>query len=222
MTSRERIRSAINGESIDRKPAVVWSASPGHRCDVVISALDTLEQAIETHPDQVVIVEIYGPFGRSTRRGVNLTKILSGDPSAGGEALKRVKDEVRGDITEALQRGAHGVFYRLDGAYPSANTPMEYGGHYLEMDRELLEAAADADFNLIYVEGEEDIYLDFVADLPAHAITWSSRHVEIPVRSARAMARGLVALDNPEADIFFARSQDEIDRLLSRSEAAPG
>ena len=58
-------------------------------------------------------------------------------------------------------------------AVPDSTTPMQYGGHFLEIDRRLL--SSDALFNVIFVQGPSEPYAVFVSDLPAQAFAWDSR-----------------------------------------------
>lgn len=209
--------AVLTGQQLEERPSIVWSSSPGHYADVVTTARVELRHALKTHPDQLVLVEVTSPLGLALRRDIDLIGLLSSDPSFGEIKLEELKTEVSWAIVESLEEGAHGIFYRLDGAYPGVCTPMQYGGHFLEVDRELLSMAEGAQFNLVYIEGEGEIYFDFVADLPCNAFSWSSAHNEINIHQARTMTPAKIALDHEEADIFFARSYDEIERLISRT-----
>jgi hypothetical protein len=220
MTPQERITRARQGESADRKPTMVWSISPGHEADVVTSPIVELSHALKTYPDQLVLAEVLSPLSRALRRDYDLNTLLTEDPEFGNAKLDELVGETQVDILTALDKGAAGIFYLLDGAFPTVCTPMQYGGYYLERDRELLELADEALFNVLYLLGEDEIYFDFVADLPAHAMCWSARHQALKVAEARNMTKSLIALDHVEADVLFAHSFDEAARLLSRLESA--
>jgi hypothetical protein len=217
MRALERMMAALSGELLEERPSMVWSSSPGHRADVVTTASVELRHALKTHPDQLVLVEVHSPLGLAIRRDIDLVSMLQNDLEFGAAKLEELKTEVSWAIVSALEEGAHGVFYRLDGAHPRVCTPMQYGGHFLEIDRELLSLATEANFNLVYIEGEGEVYFDFVADLPCHAFSWSNAHNDINIHVAKTMTSARIALDHEEADIFFARSYDEIERLLSRT-----
>lgn len=75
-------------------------------------------------------------------------------------------------MSEAISDGVDGIAYCIDGAYPAATTPMQYGGYFLERDRELLEHVKGLKFTLAFVEGTEEVYLDTVSDLPVDAMGW--------------------------------------------------
>ena len=110
---------------------------------------------------------------------------------------------------------AQGVFYRLDGAYPSASTPMEYGGHYLEVDRDVLSSIQNS-FVIVFVEGEGEVYFDFVSDLPADAMGWDADRNPIDLNEARRHRAGALALDHPEAEIVLATSLEQCEEWLDR------
>ncbi|MEQ1936371.1 MAG: hypothetical protein ABL962_21150, partial [Fimbriimonadaceae bacterium] len=51
-------------------------------------------------------------------------------------------------------------------------SPMQYGGHYLEQDRQLLDFATASCQVALVIEGGPETYLDFVSDLPAEVFMW--------------------------------------------------
>lgn len=191
------------GADVDRRPTLVWSVSPGHEADGVIVGFRQVSEAIATHPDQAVLAEVMSPFGRALRRGLTLNALLRDEPDAGERALETLIEEARDEAARAIDAGADGIFYRLDGAYPATATPMEYGGHYLEVDRAILGEFGDARFNVLSVEGSEEVYYDFVSDLPAHAFTWDAAHSGVDVAAMRAIRAGALAAEAPEADILL-------------------
>ncbi|MCG9894538.1 MAG: hypothetical protein MH204_03565, partial [Fimbriimonadaceae bacterium] len=106
-------------------------------------------------------------------------------------------------IDAALSARADGVCYVLAGANPASSTPMQYGGHFLEVDREILTDCQDAAFNLLWVRGKEEPYLDFVIDLPAHAFAWDMVATGITPSAMKQARGGAVAGAHPEADIYL-------------------
>lgn len=209
--------AAIMSESMPTSAplGIVWSKSPGHQADVIVCDPGEVALAIETHPGQQVLAEIHSPLTRAIRRDSDLLETLDADPELGAERLEALVAESQSEITAALEAGASGIFYVLEGACPDHTTPMQYGGHFLELDRRLLESAAGADLNVLFCGGQE-VYFDFLADLPTHAISWDNTRNDLPIQSARVMTRAKIALDHLEADLFLARSFDEIERLRAR------
>jgi hypothetical protein len=70
---------------------------------------------------------------------------------------------------------------------------MQFGGLYLEQERELLSEIREARFNVIFVEGGDETYLDVVSDLPAAALGWDEVRNPMPPSQVREMHRGALA-----------------------------
>ncbi len=201
MTGRERITAAARGGEVDRRPTVsAFGATPG---DAIAVALAEVSATIEKHPDSAVVCAVLSPLGRAIKNGLHIVQELHADIDKGTSLLNVLAEETRIEMHSALEHGADGVFYVLDGAYPSFTTPMEYGGHFLELDRHLLTEVIDARFNVLFVCGEKDPYIDFVCDLPAHAFAWDPRS-GVTVGYVRSMRLGALAATGDEADILLA------------------
>ena len=124
MKGLDRLRSAAKGDFVSPKPVIVWSVSPGHSSDGIVATVLTLEDSLRSHPDQAVLVEVLSPYGKAYRDGVNLTALVRSQPDSGAKELAKWALAVKTEIVEAYEAGAHGIFYRLDGAYPTATTPI--------------------------------------------------------------------------------------------------
>lgn len=216
MTQRERFLAACAGEPTDRKSVLVWSASPGHRCDALVCPRVEVRQARETHPDQAVLVAVESPLARAMQRDPLLTADLSEAPEKGSRRLESLKREARDEALAGMEAGADGVFYILEGAYPEVCTPMEYGGFYLDVDRELLSTLPTP--SVCHLAGEGGIYFECVADLPCTALAWDFAANELTYEQARQLRTGLLAIDHEEADIVFARDYDSAETWLARLE----
>lgn len=204
MTSRERLIAVSRGEPPDRKPLVCWP-------------VDCPESDVATdagHPDQIRLTPVVNPFGQAIRRRVDVWDTLAEDPARGAKQLDDLVARTRREARGALEHGADGILYLLYGARGLHSTPMEYGGHYLERDREILGELASAAFNLIFVVGEDDAYLDFVSDLPAHAFGWDADATGIGVNEIRPMRAGALATNAPNADIELRFGVDGVSAHL--------
>lgn len=146
------------------------------------------------------IVEVLNPFGKAESRGIDLLGCLERDPLNAGALLDSLVQETKAELESAT----NGVFYRLFGATPAKTTPMQYGGFFLERDRELLDAARPP--RILFIEGTEDVYFDFVGDLPAELFGFDIA-CGVPVQEVRAIRKGPVLADSAEADVrLSARS----------------
>lgn len=208
MTSMERVLAAVRGDTVDRKPTILLAGGEG--TDVLIYR-DELPE-----PGAVRIREVLSVFGRAQRAGFNLNDLLAVDPEAGGRELDRICTEVSAEFDRAETEGAEGVCYRLIGAEPKYTTPMQYGGYYLERDRELLEGIRGAAFNLVWIDAGEEAYLDFVSDLPAHAFAWDIDQTGVSVAAMRAVRKGALAAEDPTADLLFARDYEAVRPWIER------
>ncbi len=210
MTGRERLVAAARGGETDRPATLFWPCPKSEGSDALI-----LENAKDVVPDadRAVLVEVANPFGQALARDLDLNAALVADPDA--PALEEMVEATRTDLRNALDAGADGVFYVLHGACGRWCSPMQYGGWYLERDRELLEEIADARLNVLFVVGSDDTYLDFVSDLPAHVFAWDSAATAQDSASVRAMRNGAQASADAHSEIRLV-SPGPIAPLLER------
>lgn len=189
MTSRERLVAVASGEGTDQKPVISLA---GGSSDAVFDSLDS---------ERISLKSVLNPFGQAMKQDVALWEILEADPEEGECVLHGFVTKSKAEIREALEEGYDGVLYYLVGATSEHTTPMEYGGHYLERDREILSEVASAAFNMVFVVGEE-AYLDFVSDLPAHAFGWESLS-DNEVDQVRELRQGALCTNSKRADIIL-------------------
>lgn len=211
MTPRERLIAASRGGDVDRKPRVTWFGGEASAdAKIVAGMAESARRGI----DGLLLADVANPFGLALRKGIDLNKALKDDPSVGGDMLNGLVGEVRQTIAVSLASGADGIFYRLHGACPRHCSPMQYGGHYLELDRELLDGASQATLNILFVAGGDELYVDFVSDLPAHVFAWDSELSKIPAVRVRAARAGALASADPNSDVALAIGrQDYLDEL---------
>ncbi|MCH8979709.1 MAG: hypothetical protein IH945_10785 [Armatimonadetes bacterium] len=204
MTPRERLAAVAKGEQADRKPIVLTPGATDARADAVVVPAASFKRGTG---GQAVLAQVLSPFAKAISRGTELTRLLHDDPAAGGDALAELTNETRDEMASALENGADGVYYVLDGAYPARTTPMQYGGYFLEVDRSLLEEVEHDGFNILFVKGDEEPYIDFVSDLPAQAFAWESASVTI--EAVREMRQGALAAADPQADVLLLEKYDD-------------
>ena len=149
----------------------------------------------------MVLAQVRNPFGLALSRGIDLNAELSNDPAKGNEILNSLVEEAKAVSATALASGADGVFYELHGATASHCSPMQYGGYYLERDREVLEEIKDASLNVLYVVGDDETYIDFVSDLPAHVFAWDNRTTGFGAAYVRSLRSGAQASFDPASEI---------------------
>jgi hypothetical protein len=178
---------------------------------------DSGHDAIAEAGDRAALVEVLNPFGLALQREIHLNDLLRDTPELGDRILSGLIEEARGHIQNALNSGADGILYRLHGARGRHCTPMQYGGHYLERDRELLAEVADARVNVVFVVGEDDVYLDFVSDLPAHIFAWDCEESQIGPSQVRTMRQGALCCVAADADVILDPGTDNVSTMLEAS-----
>jgi hypothetical protein len=200
MTSRERLLAASRSGEVDRKPTLAWM--PGS-FEADARVIQDVSELVDRDESGVVLADVPNPFGLALQRGIDLNKALKDDPSVGGSVLDGLVEEIRRKIAVSMDTGADGIFYRLHGATPKHCSPMQYGGHYLERDRELLDEVADANLNVLFVAGGEELYIDFVSDLPPQVFAWDSELSHVSADQVRSSRLGAVASGDPSSEILL-------------------
>jgi hypothetical protein len=224
MTSRELLIAASRGGEVPRKPVLCWPTVVDAVTDAlvidgsrgtggppvvstpvpgVVTSETELASGAYRDPEKVALGMVPGVFETARAISPNLNEILSSDPASGEAILDEAMNQVRGRIGSALDAGMDGIFYHLSGATPQAASPMQYGGHYLERDRDILAGVADATLNVLFVSGGPGVYLDFVSDLPAHIFGWDIEGSRVSVAEVRAMRAGALLAASPEADVIL-------------------
>ncbi len=152
--------------------------------------------------DEVQLPLILNPFARSMQAEVELNDLLHENPEEGNRRLDIFVEQTRGELRDAVNR-AGGIVYMLDGAHAGCCSPMEYGGYYLERDRELLEAVSGKILVVLAIVGGDDVFLDFVSDLPAEVFAWNSPASAFSAAYVRSLREGVQASSDPDSEIIL-------------------
>jgi len=218
MTSRERLVAAARGGEVDHKPVLVW---PGRSASDESDALIVSSIAHASPEDKAVLAQVVNPFGRALSKGIDLNAELDADPGKGDQILQALKQEVIDQGLTALEHGADGVFYVLLGARGAFCTPMQYGGHYLEDDREILQTWSEARLNVVFVAGNDDVYIDFVSDLPAHLFAWDVEASTFDASYVRTLRSGAQLSSDPESEVRLVTGLEPGENLAALLEKEP-
>lgn len=216
MTGRERLENAIAGGG-EGQPAFLQCIADGAASEPANTGADGLvvrpgDLSKHTGGDLAVLAEILNPFGRALQMKLDLNTVLAQSPESGNAKLDELVTETREEIDAALAANADGIFYRLIGASPEYCTPMQYGGYYLERDRELLQSVADRPLNVLYIEGGDGAYLDFVSDLPAGVFAWDVEASGITTEEMRKMRNGALGSEMADGDVMLLIDAERMDR----------
>lgn len=101
-----------------------------------------------------------------------LLEALRSDPGAVHHALDVVATTMADYSKAAVENGADGLFFATNLATEGLATPEQYEEFGPQYDLRVLEAVADAPFNLMHICGDA-IYLDLFEDYPVHAFNWA-------------------------------------------------
>ncbi len=199
MTGRERLIAAAHRNPVDRQPILLFGDQG--ESDGVIVGIDALNAIA---PTRARLVSIQSPLSRSLNQSRTLLDLLKVDPAKGQQVIDDLALEVSREIKTALAAGADGIAYQIEGANPTVATPMQYGGFFLEVDRMLLsEAASAAHANLLWVRDQNEPYIDFVCDLPAHLFAWSPES-QVSISQVKLLRAGPIAFPSLDAEVFFS------------------
>lgn len=205
MTGRERLLEVARGAAIDPKPIIGFP-----HCGIEVDGyVDVAEQLHLAPTGTAKLAFVRSPFGEAAMDGIDLNAKLSEDLEGGHEALNAYFAKVETEIQRAIQTGADGIFYCLAGAEPTASTPMQYGGFYLELDRELLSKATSLPLNVLWIEGKSEPFLDSVVDLPAQFFGYYVAETGVNPEIIRADRPGPIVSNVFEADVSLAFNADD-------------
>ena len=214
MSRIDTIRAATIDGDAHQRPVIIDGPERDERADGLI--VD--EKDLGSATGQAVFCRVQNPFGRSVGTGLDLNALLKESPSEGARAIQKFASEVRTEIDRVLKAGADGICYMLSGACAAECSPMQYGGHFLEVDREILAGTPDGSFDILYVCGDSELYIDIVSDLPAQAIAWNSS-AGVQISEMREMWPRAVAAADQDADIFLVERYESALQWIQAPEA---
>ncbi len=183
--------AAARGGEVSERPILGWPQAFG----------EILVNAKPTSDDKTFLAEILSPFALAQSEGIDLNEVLRNDPAS--SLLEEYVGRVRANIEIALECGNDGIIYVLSGAEPKFCSPMQYGGHYLEHDRALLDEVRDARLNVLVIVGGEGTYIDFVSDLPAHVFAWDVAATQFTVEELRKLRSGALATSESTTEFYW-------------------
>lgn len=124
---------------------------------------------------------VLSPLSRAISQGIDIVSQLEDNPSLGDQTLAELVRETANEISHI-----EGNFnYIVAGAEPRFTTPMQYGGHFLELDRELIGARKPA----ITLIGGSETYIDIVSDLAESYLIWDSSSTSVDPQEVARMTR---------------------------------
>ena len=108
-------------------------------------------------------------------------------PTVVHEALSVIAENLRAQIHDAIDSGADGVFFALQGSSTAMMPEAQYREFGRPYDLIALQGAINGWLNILHVHGERDLMFDHVLDYPVQVVSWSDRLAGPSLREARGM-----------------------------------
>jgi uroporphyrinogen decarboxylase len=139
---------------------------------------------------------------------------LRSDPKAIHHALDVVATTITAYSKAAVENGADGLFFATNLATEGLATPEQYQEFGPPYDRRVLDAVADAPFNLMHVCGDA-IYLDLFEGYPVRAFNWALGRAnpslgQVEQRTGKAVVGG-VSTKPRDLELSAADVKQEIE-----------
>lgn len=129
--------------------------------ELLSANFDGFSCAISGHHFQGVL----SPLSRAISQGIDIVGLLEENPAEGDRVLAELVRQCSSDIEQT----SGPINYIVAGAEPGVTSPMQYGGHFLELDRELIGTTSPA----ITLIGGPDTYIDVVSDIAKSYLIWN-------------------------------------------------
>lgn len=180
-----------------------------------LDALSMISAAIGK--EAMFIETIFSPW--TTARRLTPTGRLDEARELHPQALLSAMDAIASSLaayaTEAVARGAAGIFLSLGAATDDVMTVEEYETWCRPFDLKVLDAVREAPFNVLHIHGRQ-IHFDSLLDYPVAAINWS--HLTAAPSLAEGRVRsGRTVLGGIDEVAAAHRSAKEIEQQVSRT-----
>jgi hypothetical protein len=193
----------------ESKVRYYWGEIDSGEFDGLILTLDQLGQFRSLYANYTLLAEVFNPLARALAEGVEVHRLFDREPSYANLLFDKFVALTEQDILSAMEYGVDGIFYRLVGATPAICTPMQYAGLSLERDRELLQRIEEDLLRVVFLDGESQIYMDFVSDLPADYLAWDARTTNLSVQACRGLCAKKLMTNDPHADAILVFGESD-------------
>jgi uroporphyrinogen decarboxylase len=141
--------------------------------------------------DVPVINTVFNTFRYAHR--VSHGKVLEHlrqDPEKVKPGLRAITESLVSFTKALLSVGVDGIYFAVHGASTDFALPDEYERHFLDLDRQVLDAAKPGTLNIVHLHSYETLYFDMTHDLPAHVLCFSDRAAGPSLLEARKTHAG--------------------------------
>jgi uroporphyrinogen decarboxylase len=186
-----------------------------------LTALSLLNEAIGG--EALFIETIFSPWTTARRlaRSGGLVEGRQRFPEIVLGAMNNIAASLANYASEAVSRGASGIFLSLGAATDDVMSAEEYKVWGRPFDLKILEAVRDAPFNVLHIHGKR-IHFDSLADYPVRALNWSHFATEPSLKEGRSRS-GKAVLGGLDDSAAAHLSAPEVGRQVadSLSEVGP-
>ena len=190
--------------------------------------LQAIRLIVQRVPEDVpVIMTIFSPIsilGGLLVRDQDVVEGLQKDPDRIRRALERIATDFAAFAGACLEAGAQGIFFATTGwGSRDSLSDQLYDEYARPYDLQVLEAAAEAPFNILHVCGGHN-RLETLLDYPVQALNWDATDRTNPSLKAIGKKTDKVligGLDQKET-LLSADSQDAIRQLDQARQAVGG
>lgn len=167
-----------------------------------LSALSIINDAIGK--EALFIETIFSPWttARKLAGKGRFVEARQKHPEAVLAGLNHIATSLADYATEALTRGAAGIFLSLGAATHDCLSIEEYEVWGRPFDMKILDAVRDAPFNVLHIHGNR-IHFDSLIDYPASAFNWSHFATEPSLEQGRARSGKAVMGGIDEATAYY-------------------
>src|SRR5690242_12071804 len=103
------------------------------------------------------------------------------------DALATIAENLRFHIHDAIDAGADGVYFALQGCTSTIMPEEMYREFGRPYDLLALQGGVNGWLNILHVHGDRDLMFDQVLDYPVQVLSWSDRIAGPSLRDARMM-----------------------------------
>jgi uroporphyrinogen decarboxylase len=135
-----------------------------------------------------VIMTVFSPLAEAMYAARDRDQFLAHlreHPVVIHEALATIAENLAAHMRDAIDAGADGIFFALQGCSRTIMTEQQYREFGRPYDLMALRGASSGWLNILHVHGEKDLMFDQALDYPVQVISWSDRIAGPSLREAR-------------------------------------
>jgi uroporphyrinogen decarboxylase len=177
--------------------------------------------------DTPIVVTVFSPLAEAMYAAPDRETFLNHAreaPVVVHDALATIAENLRFHIHDAIDAGADGVYFALQGCTTAIMPDEMYREFGRPYDLLALQGGVNGWLNILHIHGDEHLMFDQVLDYPVQVLSWSDRIAGPSLRDARMMTSKCLmggwnefgALSNGPEDAILAEAQDAVAQTGGR------